>query len=450
MQRSLTELKALARLGFPIVIAQTAQSTMTIVDTLLIAPLGSDAIGAVGLGGNFFFGIVFTLAAVLLCLDALISQALGRRDADDADKIYTQSLVLSAVITPIAVALLWLALSQLDTFSVKASIVPLVREYVLPTYFGVPALVFGFGATKYLQAQGKANSVMVVAIAANVANYLLDLGLIHGRWGLPRLGVGGAGLATALCRWFMLLCYLVVIWRGGYTLRWRGLRIDWKKQRQMLRLGVPAALQVALELSVFMIAGFLIARFDSSQLAAHYILLQTVSATFMVPLGISAAGSVRVGHAVGAGQLRDAAFRGDIAILSSFIFMCASAAVLVLLGEHLPLAFGADAGAIAAFSGLLGAAIVFQVFDGVQVSATGVLRGLGDTRTAFFANLFGHWVIAFPLGLWLAFTRDLQSRGVWFGLMTGLIVVAFIVSFFWVKRSRAGAPHLAAKAVLPS
>jgi MATE family multidrug resistance protein len=143
-----------------------------------------------------------------------------------------------------------------------------------------------------------------------------------------------------------------------------------------------------------------------------------------------------VGHAIGAGLPREAAFRGQVAIAVAAVVMAVASLVLIVFGRSLADAFGARESTTLAFLGLVSAAAAFQVFDGIQVTATGALRGVGDTRSAFVANLFGHWAIALPVALYLGFRLDWRARGVWVGLASGLIAVALMLLVVWVRRSR--------------
>ncbi len=423
-------------LGTPIIIAQLAQSAMALVDVYLVAPLGPQAIGAAGLGANVFFGLAFTIASVLLCLDTLVSQSIGRGDRPYAARVFMQALALGLALIPISCLAMAAVVWKLDALGVDASVAPLAKQFILATIPGVPALIFAFAATKFLQAHNRSLPVMLIAIAANVANYFLDMGLIYGNYGFPQLGVVGAGIATTSSRWFMAIAFAVVLVRARYPFKVKDFGIDWQLWKQMLLLGVPAAGQVALEIGMFVLAGFMIARFEADLLAAHYILLQLASLTFMVPLGVSSAASVRVGHAIGAGMPREAVLRGQIAILFSAVVMAGSAAALLLFGRQLANAFGARAGVTEAFLTLVTAAAAFQVFDGIQVTTTGALRGLGDTRSTFFVNVAGHWLIAFPIALLFGFYLDWRAQGVWIGLMAGLTSVAIMLMFVWQWRVR--------------
>ncbi|MCC6809864.1 MAG: MATE family efflux transporter [Deltaproteobacteria bacterium] len=434
--RAFSELRALLLLGFPIIVSNLAHSAMGLTDIYLVAPLGPEAIGAVGLGGNVFFGIGFSCASVLLCLDTLVSQAIGRGDRPYAARVFMQSLGLGACVCAFAAIAMLFTVGKLDRAGLEPSVVPLAKSFVLWTVPGLPALFFTFAASKYLQAHDRSLPVMLIAVFANVFNYGFDVVLIYGRFGFPALGVEGAAIATTCARWVMALGFALVLWRSDYPLRRKDLGYDRVLWNQMLILGVPAAAQVALEIGLFVMAGFLIARFEADALAAHYVMLQLISFTFMAPLGVSNAVSVRVGHAIGAGLLREAAFRGKVAIGFSAAVMSLSSLALIFYGRELAHMFGARESTTLAFLALVPAAAAFQIFDGVQVTATGALRGVGDTRSPFLANVFCHWLVAFPIALYCGFSLGWRAPGVWLGLSVGLISVALMLIAVWVRRSR--------------
>jgi MATE family multidrug resistance protein len=212
------------------------------------------------------------------------------------------------------------------------------------------------------------------------------------------------------------------------------LRLEFGWFRRLIALGAPAATQVALEIGVFATATALAGRLPAVALAAHQIALNYAALTFMVPLGISSAAAVRVGHAVGRGDPAAASRAGWTALLFAVLFM--SAAALAFLGvPHLLLrAFTNDPGVISVGVTLLFVAAVFQLFDGVQGVATGALRGLGDTRTPVFWNLLGHWGVGLPFGYWLCFGAGFGVVGLWWGLSLGLIICGAILLAVWARR----------------
>jgi MATE family multidrug resistance protein len=215
------------------------------------------------------------------------------------------------------------------------------------------------------------------------------------------------------------------------------MRVSGAKMRRLFALGVPAAGQITLEVGVFAAATALAGRFSPAALAAHQIALHFAGFTFMVPLGVASAGAVRVGHAVGRRDADGVRRSGWTAILFGAGFMMFAAAIFLLFPRVLIGAFTSDSGVLAIGVSLLAVAAVFQLFDGLQGVTTGVLRGLGDTRSPMLWNLAGHWFIGLPLGYALAFVLGFGVIGLWWGLSTGLIICGVSLITVWVRQLRA-------------
>jgi len=279
---------------------------------------------------------------------------------------------------------------------------------------------------------------MFALVSANIVNAI-------GNWHLiPNYGVEGAGWATTGSRVYMALFLgLVAIWREPALLR-RIPRPDLNRIRELLRLGLPAAGQILLEVGVFATSTLLAGRFAPEALAAHHILLNIAGTTFMVPLGMSSAGAVAVGHAIGRKDLHAAKQSGWLAIFLGGGFMTVAAIVLLLIPRPLISLFTTNSDVLKIAMPLLSVAAVFQIFDGLQVVTTGVLRGAGDTRTPMLVNLMGHWLLGLPTGYFLAFVLGYGVTGIWWGLSVGLIVVGCVLLFAWSRlrlRSSSAAPQ---------
>jgi MATE family multidrug resistance protein len=278
-------------------------------------------------------------------------------------------------------------------------------------------------------------------IIANIINVVVNWILIFGHFGAPALGVAGAAWATVLSRVVMAACLLGVILYREHG-RSPGLfdtsfRIEAGRMRRLIALGVPAALQLTLEVGVFAAASALAGRLAPAALAAHQIALNLAGLTFMVPLGIASAGAVRVGHGIGASDAHAASRAGWTALLLAALAMGSSAIVFLTIPQWLIGAFTSDDRVLRTGIALLAVAAVFQLFDGLQVVGTGVLRGLGDTRTPMLWNLAGHWFIGLPVAYVLAFRAGLGVVGLWWGLSSGLIICGVALVCVWWRRIHA-------------
>ena len=437
-------------LAAPVVVAELGWMTMGLVDTLMVGRIGPEAIGAVGIGSSVFIGLVIFAMGLLLGLDTLVSHAYGAGRLDDCHRWLLHGVVLSLVITVPITGLLLLCEQALGRWGIDPTVAELAGPYLhIVTWSVLPLLLYA-SFRRYLQGMGIVRPVMIALTLANIANVVTNWILIFGKLGAPALGVRGAAWATVASRIVMAGFLLVVI-----VVRERGRRpglfetrvtIEGAWLRKLFSLGLPAAVQVTLEVGVFAAATALAGRLTPVSLAAHQIAINIAAFTFMVPLGVSSAGAVRVGQAIGRRDAAGAARAGWTAILFGVLFMTCAAAAFVLIPSALIGAFTSDTRVLQAGVSLLFVAAVFQVFDGLQGVSTGVLRGLGDTRTPMFWNLAGHWVIGLPLGYTLCFGLGLGVVGLWWGLSTGLMVCGVALLLVWWRRVRAGhighEPHM--------
>jgi len=252
---------------------------------------------------------------------------------------------------------------------------------------------------------------------------------------VPALGVSGSGWSTLISRVYMaaVLAVAIVYYdRKRASGLWRtSRRLEMRRIREMLRLGVPAATQLLLEISAFSVTTILIARLGAVPLAGNQIALNVASITFMVPLGISSAAAVRVGHAIGAQDPHGAVRAGWMALLFGTAFMLFSALTLFLFPQAIARIYSPDSQVVRMGAALLVVAAIFQLFDGLQVVTTGALRGAGNTRTPMYAHLLGYWVIGMPLGAILCFKFGLGAVGFWSGLCVALILIGSLLLFVW-------------------
>jgi MATE family multidrug resistance protein len=256
---------------------------------------------------------------------------------------------------------------------------------------------------------------------------------------LPSLGVLGAGLATNATRIASTLT--LVAWTRAFRLyegAWEPFdagAFEWRKHAEILRYGVPIAFQTCTEMWAFGLASFIAGPLGEASLAAHQVTMQFASITFMIPLGISQAVTIRAGNLLGARRPAAAARAGWLGIAGSAAFMALAAATFILGRNWLPQAFTNDATVIAAAATILPIAGAFEIFDGTQAAACGMLRGMGRPLPATVMNLIGYWVIALPLGAFLALRTSLGLRGLWVGLLLGLIVVA-VGLVLWLRKNQ--------------
>jgi MATE family multidrug resistance protein len=433
-----SELGPMLRLAVPVVLAELGWMSMGIVDTIMVAPLGPAAIGAAGIGNSLHIAFAIFGMGLLLGLDTLVAQAYGAGDHRDTHRWLVHGLLLAAALAlPVMLVcgLIWVAIPHLGF---HPEVMALLGGYFAVILWSTLPLLLYAAVRRYLQGIHAVVPVAFALVTANVINAGANQLLIYGGFGLPALGVPGAAWATVLSRLYLLF----VLWlaaRHYDRVRASGLtevsrRISWDRLARLWRLGFPAALQISIEVAAFALATALAGRLDPVSSASHQIALNIAATAFMVPLGLASAGAVRVGNRVGARDPVGAGHAGWTAIGLGGVFMTATAVLFVAMPRTLIGLFSPGPDVLALGASLLLIAAVFQLFDGLQAVATGVLRGLGETRTAFVVNLVGHWLLGLPVGYVLAFTLGRGVTGLWIGLSTGLIVCGVALTWVWSRR----------------
>jgi MATE family multidrug resistance protein len=427
-------------LAVPVVLAELGWMAMGVVDTIMVGRLGPEAIGAVGLGNSLFMTLSIFGMGLLLGLDTLVSQAFGARRPDECRRWLFHGVALSLLLVVPLTLVVRLAMASLDLWRLDSRVLPLTRSFFGIVSWSLLPLFFYTTFRRYLQATGFVVPVTFALVSANLINLVGDWALIYGHLGAPALGTDGAAWSTLGARIYMaLVLFGAVAWRsrrersGAPSPHWR---LEARRLRRLVELGLPAALQLTLEIGVFATATALVGRLHPRALASHQIALQLASITFMVPLGIASAGAVRVGHAVGRRDAEGVWRAGWTALVLGAAFMSAAALAFVLIPRGLLGLFTSDSGVVETGVALLLVAALFQLFDGVQVVGTGILRGLGDTRTAMVSNLVAHWFFGLPIGYALCFALGWGAVGLWIGLSIGLIGVAIVLLRVWLRKVR--------------
>ena len=431
-------------LAMPVVVAEVGWVAMQIVDISMVGRLGPEAIGAVGVGSALFLALAVVGIGLLLGLDPLVAQAFGAREFGECRAWLRHGLALAIGLTVPLTVLAWMATTFVSAWGFDLRVLDLTQGYLgVVTWSLLPLLVFTV-FRRYVQAVGVVRPIMLTLVTANIINAAANWLLVFGNWGFPELGVEGAAWATCVSRTYMCGLLALAVWRvtarlprnyqvGTFTAR----GLEMVRIRRLLRLGWPAAAQMTLEVGVFAVVTALAGRLEPHLLAAHQIVLNTVGLTFMVTYGLSSAGAIRVGHAVGCRDPTSARYSGWVALGIGAVFMGVAAVGFLTVPEAILRIFTSDARVIVTGVLLLSVASVFQLFDGVQAVATGLLRGLGDTWTPMLCNLAGHWCVGLPFGYALCFWWGCGVVGLWLGLSLGLILVGALLVPVWHYRVEA-------------
>lgn len=423
------ELRDLLRLALPVVVVQVGLMAMGAVDSIMVGHVSAAALASVAIGNLYFFGLAVFGMGVLMALDPVVSQAVGAGDEAAVGRALQRGLLLAAGLSIPTSLLLLTARPFLTWIGEPAAVIPDAAIFARIMIPGVLPFFAFVVFRQTLQALGRMRPIVLAIVLSNGLNALLDWVLIFGHLGAPPMGVPGSAWATTTSRWAMAALLLGLAWPElGHRLHpVRREAGEWRPLSRMLLLGVPIGLQYALEWGVFGTVLLLMGRIGTVAVAAHQIALNVASLTFMVPLGISAAATVLVGHAVGRGDGAGARRSAGAALATGVAFMAAMALVFLLMPGAIARVYSEDVAVIALAATLLPIAGAFQIFDGIQVVSIGILRGLADTRAPFVIAVLGFWLLGFPVSLWLGFRTPLGPAGLWWGLVVGLAAVALLL-----------------------
>ena len=441
------ELRSLWALALPIAIAQGGQSLMSVVDTAVVSRAGERPLAAIALSTNIFFAVSSFALGLMMGVDPLMSQAMGANNARRARGLLWQGSYLAVLVGTVTAVPMALVPRLLPLFGVELAELPEVTDYLTWRAPSLPLLLLFINARAYLMSVASTRPLVVATVVANVCNLGLNILFVFGgsvlpegwAWGplrqMPALGVEGSAIATLLC------CVLQWAIVAG-TVRW--VKVPggpvpvapvWADLRQALKVGLPIGLHIAAEVGVFSLAGLLARWISPQSLSAHQIVISVSSLTFTVAQGIGNAGSVRVGWAVGANDTPRARLSGRVALGSGAVFMALTALVFLFFPRGVAWVMGAPPEVLPLAVPLMLVCAFYQIPDGVQGVGAGVLRGAGETRFTFQANMVGHYLVGLPLALGLGFGMGLGVQGIWWGLCAGLTCVALALVWRFERQS---------------
>ena len=448
----LDEASKLTALSGPIVLTNVGNIVIQTTDVVMIGWLGSSELAASALSTNVRFFLYLFSVGVLVAISPMMAQIRGIRPnaVRDIRRTVRQGFWVSVAIGLPICALLWRIDLILTALRQSPELIELALPYTRAAMFGfLPALGF-MVLRNFIAALERPKAAMVISLIGIIFNALANYALIFGAFGLPALGLLGAGIATAVTECFLFFSMLTVVFVNRrfrrYQLFGRFWRPDWERFFEMWRLGLPIGISLIMEIALFSGATFLMGWIGTTELAAHQIALQCAAVTFMVPLGLGQAATVRVGLAAGRRDA-DGIYRAGITALGVGVgFMAVMAIILltlpgpivaIFLDESVP--SSADVAALA--TTFLTFAAFFQVFDGAQVIGMGVLRGMKDTRWPMVLAGIAYVLIGLPASVGLAFGAGLGGYGIWSGLILGLVAAAglLISRFVWRQRAMAKA-----------
>lgn len=440
------EFLALMAIGVPMGLTQLVQFSINTVDILMIGRLGPEPLAAGALGLVMFYVLFVAGMGPAMAVSPLVSQSLGAVNARDglsreeAARDVRRSVRMGLWVVGIFAPVFSLIYLFAEEFALMTGQPPEVARLAEPYLLAlVPGLPFALGVIvlrNFLAAIERARAPLVFIILTTLLNAFLNYLLIYGNWGFPRLDLVGAGIASSISHavgFFALVIY--INWERtarAFRLFERFFRPDWSRFREVVRLGWPISITIGFEAMLFNAAVFLMGRIGVNEMAAYQVALNVAAVAFMMPLGLSMAGSVRVGLMAGA-QDRPGVRRAAAMAVACSVGAIMIVAVPVMIwpmdiaGFYLDADDPANAAVLALVAAFLPIAAAFALFDAIQVSAAQALRGLKDVRVPMILTGFSYWVVGFPVAAWLGLGTPLGAVGVWWGLLASLACAALLL-----------------------
>lgn len=425
-------------LAVPLAGAQLAQAATSFVDTVMMGLLGSQSLAAGGLGATSFAALLIVSTGIISAISPLVAEAHGAGQLTKVGQITAQGIWLAVLLALPATLLVWHLGSLMQSFGQSEENSILAQSYLRAIAWGfLPALISA-ALRSTLTALSRPRPVLVITISSTLFNVVANYILMFGKLGLPALGLAGIGWASSLS-FGLMLGGLIFYIKSQPSLAACGLfcylhRFEWQLFRELLGIGIPIGVLFAFETGLFTVTTFLMGYLGTITLAAHQIALQTAALTFMVPMGISLATTVRVGQFNGQGDRRGAQLAGYVGIGMGAAFMAVMGLLMwfapkTIISLYLNLNDPENLPVINVATSLLGVAALFQIVDGIQAIAAGALRGLKDTRIPMLIGIIAYWGIGLTSGYLLGLPLKMDGIGLWLGLAIGLAIAATVLTW---------------------
>lgn len=436
------ELRALFALAGPLIVNNLSIAGMHFADAVMAGRLGAETLAAVAVGGSvWFFGFTICLG-ILMAISPIAARHNGAGNPELIGRYTRQGVYLGILIAIILIVTFYRYVgSALELVGIDAQFRGLTEEYVLAIVIGAPG-IFTFLALRFTtEGIGITKPIMYASAASLVSNVFLNWVLMFGNLGAPALGALGCGIASAATMWLMMIGLAIYMWRSPIYEKLKIFsrvgKVRPEALQEILILGVPIAVMITAEAGLFNAVSVLMGTRGASIAAAHQVAINFAMTSFMIPLALSSAITIRVGYALGAGDPQAARYSGGFGIAVCAIFMSCSAAFMLLFRDAVVSIYTNDPSVTSIAVNLLLAAAIFQVADGVQIGAAGALRGYKDTRFPMAINIFAYWVLAFPCAYLAAVTYRAAPVYTWVAFIVGLSVAAMLLTWRYRRLSNA-------------
>ena len=418
------------KLGLPLVVTQLLMTMIEFIDSIMAGNISSVDLAALAIALAIYHPVFLLVLGILIPLSSIIAQFFGARNLKEIVNNAIQGFWLSQIFAFLSIMFLSNVDNFLYKFGYEEEVIRITTDYLKALCWGIPSLYAFLVLRLFAEGLSITRPTMYFSIIGLVLKVFLNYILMFGLYGFPHLGTVGAGWATTITQWIMLIMILIFIARSHLFIKYRKLFVFRKPEssylKEILRVGMPHGLGIAAETGLFTAVSLIIGTFGVNAVAGHQIAINVASLTFMIPMGISIAISIRVGLAIGKYNFKDAEYIGRIGIFICVSIMAISSLVFIMIPEIIVKFYTDDTNLNQQAVKLIYMAAIFQISDGMQVGALGALRGLKDTRIPFITNVFSYWLIGLPSAYIFGIHYKFGPIGMWMGLIIGLSIAALL------------------------
>ncbi len=433
------EIRETLKLSWPVSLGQLGHIMLGVVDSLMVGHVSASALAASSLVNGIFFLVIVLGIGMTMAVTPLVSIAKSSGKTGECKSILLNAIYVNLTLAIILTLIIYFLSYTLPYLGQQTEVEVLAQSYMkILAYSIIPFLIFQT-FRQFIEGLSITKPTMYIAIIANIINAIGNWILIFGKFGIPALGLDGAGYATFITRLFIMMSVIFYALYSVNVKNYLPVRF-WGKLnsylvKKIIQIGFPSGLMYMMEVGAFAFSAVMIGWLGSEQLAAHQIAISLASISYMIILGISTAGTIRVGNAVGQKDFKQIKRAGISALLLGASFMSVSAIIFVLFNKLLPTLYISNVNVISIASQLLIVAAIFQLSDGLQAVGSGILRGLTDVKIPLYVTIFSYWIIGIPVGYLLGFIAGFGVLGIWVGLLIGLTLAASLFVIRFIKLS---------------
>ena len=421
------------KLGLPVIIAHLLQTMMQFVDTIMAGHVSSNDLAGLAIATALYHPVFLLMLGILISLGSIIAQLFGAEKQEEIATNVIQGLWLSQALAFISILILANLEPVLYWMDYEPEVIRVTSGYLKALCWGMPPVYAFLVLRMFSEGMSITRPTMYISLIGLGANIISNYALMFGHFGFPALGAVGAGWTTSMVHWVMFCAMLIFCLKASMFASYQKFiafsRPSWLYLREILRIGIPNGFGIAAEVGLFAVVSLLMGTFGVTAIAGHQVAINIASVTFMLPMGLSIAISIRVGQAKGRGDYVGTRYIGYAGIILSVLIMAVTATVFVNFPEMIVALYSDDPDVRSLAVQLLYMAAVFQLSDGMQVGALGALRGLKDTRVPFVTNVVAYWGVGLPTAYLVGVYFNFGPVGMWVGLIVGLSIAAVLHSW---------------------